>query len=104
MFKLNTPDALVDLPVSWWTIVSVESLKSTEATFGDDNLEYKKASFSFLIFGSPTAKVVVIVSIPTAPPSLTPVTVATPVRVKNWRSLDTDDTLANVSVVNPSLW
>ena len=43
------------------------------------------------------------VSIPTTPPSLTPVTVATPVRVKNCRSLDTPTTLANVSVVKASL-
>ena len=85
-------------------IVRVESLKSTDATFGEDNLEYKKASFSFLILGSPIAKVVVTVSIPTTPPSQTPVTVDTPLKVKNWRSVDTADTLANVSVVNPSLW
>ena len=104
VFKLNSPRALVDLPVSWWTIVSVESLKSRDATFGDDSLEYKKASLSFLILGSPTVNVVVTVSIPTTPPSLTPVTVATPVRVKNCRSLDTPTTLANVSVVKASLW
>ena len=40
VFKLKAPRLLVDLPVSWCTIVRVESLKSTEATFSDDNLEF----------------------------------------------------------------
>ena len=95
---------LVDLPVSWCTIVRVESLKSTEATFSDDNLEYKNPSLWFSILGSPTVNVVVTVSIPTTPPSHTPGTVDTPGKVKNWRSFEPDPTLENVSSVNLSLW